>query len=60
MKSKENTSPVRSRDKVLQSLYEIDLGGSDAKEILSEIGMETIFDQLVEQNIIYTKGIVAG
>ena len=36
MKSKENTSPVRSRDKVLQSLYEIDLGGSDAKEILKD------------------------
>ena len=36
MKSKENTSPVRSRDKVLQSLYEIDLGGSDVKEILKD------------------------
>ena len=36
MKSKENTSPVRSRDKVLQSLYEIDLGGSNAKEILKD------------------------
>ena len=48
------------------SLSPVDVGrpaprpGSDAKEILSEIGMETIFDQLVEQNIIYTKGIVAG
>ena len=40
MKSKENTSPVRSRDKVLQSLYEIDLGGSDAKEILIDIEMQ--------------------
>ena len=36
MKSKETTSPVRSRDKVLQSLYEIDLGGSNAKEILKD------------------------
>jgi len=36
VKSKENTSPVRSRDKVLQSLYEIDLGGSDVKEILKD------------------------
>ena len=36
MKSKKNTSPVRSRDKVLQSLYEIDLGGSNAKEILKD------------------------
>ncbi len=40
MKSKENTSPVRSRDKVLQSLYEIDLGGSDAKEILKNKEMQ--------------------
>ena len=40
MKSKENTSPVRSRDKVLQSLYEIDLGGSDAKEILKDKKMQ--------------------
>ncbi len=36
MKSKKNTSPVRSRDKVLQSLYEIELGGSTAKEILKD------------------------
>ena len=40
MKSKENTSPVRSRDKVLQSLYEIVLGGSDAKEILKDKEMQ--------------------
>ena len=40
MKAKENTSPVRSRDKVLQSLYEIDLGGSDAKEILKDKEMQ--------------------
>jgi len=40
VKTKENTSPVRSRDKVLQSLYEIDLGGSDAKEILKDKEMQ--------------------
>ena len=40
MKSKKNTSPVRSRDKVLQSLYEIDLGGSNAKEILEDKEMQ--------------------
>ncbi len=40
MKTKENTSPVRSRDKVLQSLYEIDLGGSNAKEILKDKEMQ--------------------
>ena len=28
------SSPTRSRDKVLQSLYEIEVGGSDLKEIL--------------------------
>ena len=40
MKSKKNTSPVRSRDKVLQSLYEIELGGSSAKEILKDKEMQ--------------------
>ena len=40
MKSKENTSPVRSRDKVLQSLYEIDLGGSNAKELIKDKEMQ--------------------
>ena len=40
MKTKENTSPVRSRDKVLQSLYEIDLGGSNAQEILEDKEMQ--------------------
>ena len=45
MKSKENTSPVRSRDKVLQSLYEIDLGGSDAKEILKDKEMQKRYPQ---------------
>ena len=40
VKSKEKTSPVRSRDKVLQSLYEIDLGGSNAKEILKDKEMQ--------------------
>ena len=43
MKSKKNTSPVRSRDKVLQSLYEIELGGSTAEEILEDkIGIKAI------------------
>ena len=28
------SAPTRSRDKVLQSLYEIEVGGSDLKEIL--------------------------
>ena len=40
MKSKKDTSPVRSRDKVLQSLYEIELGGSTAEEILKNKEMQ--------------------
>ena len=37
MKSKKDTSPVRSRDNVLQSLYEIELGGATAEEILRRL-----------------------
>ena len=37
MKSKKETSPVRSRDKVIQSLYEIELSGSDLKDILADL-----------------------
>ena len=36
MKSKKDTSPVRSRDKVIQSLYEIELSGSDINELLKD------------------------
>ena len=35
------SSPTRSRDKVLQSLYEIEVGGSDLKEILKTRSKET-------------------
>ena len=52
MKSKENTSPVRSRDKVLQSLYEIDLGGSTAEEILE--------DKIVQKNYPHFKDLLIG
>ena len=48
MKSKEKTSPVRSRDKVLQSLYEIDLGGSDAKEILKDKEMQKRYPHFID------------
>jgi len=41
MKSKKDTSPVRSRDKVIQSLYEIDLSGSDVKEILKDLSLQS-------------------
>ena len=39
MKSKKATSPVRSRDKVIQSLYEIELSGSDLKDILADLAL---------------------
>ena len=41
MKSKKDTSPVRSRDKVLQSLYEIELSGSSAEEILKDLSLQS-------------------
>lgn len=41
MKSKKNTSPVRSRDKVIQSLYEIELSGTDVKEILKDLSLQS-------------------
>ncbi len=41
MKSKKDTSPVRSRDKVLQSLYEIELSGSDVSEILKDLSLQS-------------------
>ena len=52
MKSKKNTSPVRSRDKVLQSLYEIELGGSTAEEILE--------DKIVQKNYPHFKDLLIG
>ena len=41
MKSKKETSPVRSRDKVIQSLYEIELSGSDFKDILADLALQS-------------------
>ena len=41
MKSKQETSPVRSRDKVLQSLYEIELSGSHPEEILKDLSLQS-------------------
>jgi len=52
VKSKKNTSPVRSRDKVLQSLYEIELGGSTAKEILK--------DKDIQKRYPHFKDLLAG
>jgi len=52
VKSKKSTSPVRSRDKVLQSLYEIDLGGSTAEEILE--------DKIIQKNYPHFKDLLIG
>tara|TARA_B100001109_G_C18797743_1_gene443334 strand:- start:51 stop:461 length:411 start_codon:yes stop_codon:yes gene_type:complete len=41
MKTKKDTSPVRSRDKVIQSLYEIELSGSDVREILKDLSLQS-------------------
>ena len=41
MKSKKATSPVRSRDKVIQSLYEMELSGSDLKDILADLALQS-------------------
>ena len=41
MKSKKETSPVRSRDKVIQSLYEIELSGSDLMDILADLAFQS-------------------
>ena len=41
MKSKKETSPVRSRDKVIQSLYEIGLSGSNLKDILADLALQS-------------------
>jgi N utilization substance protein B len=41
MKSKKETSPVRSRDKVIQSLYEIELSGSNLKDILADLALQS-------------------
>ena len=36
MKTKENTSPLRSRDKVVQALYEMELSNSRLDELLKD------------------------
>ena len=52
MKSKKDTSPVRSRDKVLQSLYEIEVGGTSLKEVLK--------DQFTKKNYPHYKILLEG
>ena len=39
-KPAKTTSPTRSRDKVLQTLYELELGGEELKEVLKNYSSE--------------------
>ena len=52
MTQKTSTSPTRSRDKVLQSLYEIEVGGSSLKEVLK--------DQFTKKNYPHYKSLLEG
>lgn len=52
MTKKTSTSPTRSRDKVLQSLYEIEVGGSSLKEVLK--------DQFTKKNYPHYKALLEG
>ena len=52
MTQKPSTSPTRSRDKVLQSLYEIEVGGSSLKEVLK--------DQFTKKNYPHYKALLEG
>ena len=52
MTQKASTSPTRSRDKVLQSLYEIEVGGTSLKEVLK--------DQFTKKNYPHYKILLEG
>ena len=52
MTQKTSTSPTRSRDKVLQSLYEIEVGGTSLKEVLK--------DQFTKKNYPHYKMLLEG
>jgi N utilization substance protein B len=52
MTKKTSTSPTGSRDKVLQSLYEIEVGGSSLKEVLK--------DQFTKKNYPHYKALLEG
>lgn len=52
MTQKPSTSPTRSRDKVLQSLYEIEVGGASLKEVLK--------DQFTKKNYPHYKVLLEG
>ena len=52
MTQRTSTSPTRSRDKVLQSLYEIEVGGTSLKEVLK--------DQFTKKNYPHYKTLLEG
>ena len=52
MTQKPSTSPTRSRDKVLQSLYEIEVGGASLKEVLK--------DKFTKKNYPHYKALLEG
>ena len=52
MTQKTSTSPTRSRDKVLQSLYEIEVGDTSLKEVLK--------DQFTKKNYPHYKTLLEG
>jgi transcription antitermination protein NusB len=52
MTQQTSTSPTRSRDKVLQSLYEIEIAGTSLKDVLK--------DQFTKKNYPHYKALLEG
>ena len=52
MTQQASTSPTRSRDKVLQSLYEIEIAGTSLKDVLK--------DQFTKKNYPHYKALLEG
>ena len=52
MTQQTSTSPTRSRDKVLQSLYEIEIAGTNLKDVLK--------DQFTKKNYPHYKALLEG
>ena len=56
-KSAKTTSPTRSRDKVLQTLYELELGGEELKEVLKNHSSEKsnkFYKEILKGCLLYT------
>ena len=52
MTQQTSTSPTRSRDKVLQSLYEVEIAGTTLKDVLK--------DQFTKKNYPHYKALLEG